>query len=314
MLDKIKQWFNGLKKKFNCKRKKVHKADKRELYARILAAFMIFWTLASVFGFIGFARSCDNDRNVTAGAVSNTQFQTTPKTYAVIPAGTIFYTSSGQGIPLRFSSFLPYVSLRFPENSIYGYSKPVVYTFSIVNNSVLSDDSYMYSGMNVMYVETLVNIDNSNGDMYRFRTTNVFYLPLYGYAANSNTINISGSLLNINHLTYDSSGAVEYWNNVNYECLSSTIQIVSEPEYSFQEGYDLGYQVGYEAGESVGYIDGVDDSNTYTFSSLISSIVDVPIRAFSSLFNFEVLGINLASFFFSLLTICIVLLIVKFVF
>lgn len=54
-------------------------------------------------------------------------------------------------------------------------------------------------------------------------------------------------------------------------------------------------------------------SNTYTFNSLISSVIDVPIRAFTSLFNFELLGVNLANFFFAILTVCIVLAIIKFI-
>ena len=77
--------------------------------------------------------------------------------------------------------------------------------------------------------------------------------------------------------------------------------------------YNKGLESGIKFGYADGYSKGVEDSNNYTFTSLISSVVDVPIRAFTSLFNFEILGINLANFFFALLTICLVLAIIKLV-
>lgn len=84
-------------------------------------------------------------------------------------------------------------------------------------------------------------------------------------------------------------------------------------------GYDNGYDIGFEdghnegfsEGKDVGYYYGVADAGDYSFFSLISSLIDAPIQAFTGLFNFELLGVNLASFFFALLTVCVVLTIVK---
>lgn len=87
----------------------------------------------------------------------------------------------------------------------------------------------------------------------------------------------------------------------------------------FKEGYDSGYSIGenvgydkgYTTGNNVGYnngynagrIDGIADANNYSFFSLISAVIDVPVQAFMGLFNFELLGVNLADFFLSLLTL-----------
>ena len=45
--------------------------------------------------------------------------------------------------------------------------------------------------------------------------------------------------------------------------------------------------------------------------SLIGSVIDVPVNAFTSLLNFEVLGVNLLAFITGLLTLAVVIFIVK---
>lgn len=92
---------------------------------------------------------------------------------------------------------------------------------------------------------------------------------------------------------------------------------------SYQDGYNsglsdgeaLGYNKGYNAGDSVGYSrgynDGANSANNYTFFSLVSAVIDAPIQAFMGLFNFEILGINLAGFFTGLLTLAFIITIVR---
>lgn len=82
-------------------------------------------------------------------------------------------------------------------------------------------------------------------------------------------------------------------------------------KYGQQLGYDNGYSAGNEAGSasgySAGYAEGVAASNTYSFSALIGSVIDVPLHVFKSMFDFEVFGVNLTTFFLSLLTVCIII-------
>ena len=88
------------------------------------------------------------------------------------------------------------------------------------------------------------------------------------------------------------------------ECLEDMSLLLNE---QYQKGYDTAYALA----KRIGFNQGVLSSNKNTFASLITSAVDVPIKAFTSLFNFEILGVNLANFFFALLTCCLVLAIVK---
>ena len=95
----------------------------------------------------------------------------------------------------------------------------------------------------------------------------------------------------------------------------------------YEEGYNVGYSDGYSSGSSVGYNNGysagldagynngydagLEVGNNYTFSSLFGAVIDVPVNAFKSLVNFELLGVNLLGLFTGLLSFGIIILIVK---
>lgn len=76
-------------------------------------------------------------------------------------------------------------------------------------------------------------------------------------------------------------------------------------------GYKQGYSVGDTQGYNRGYTAGANSANNYTFTKLIGAVVDVPVQTFISLFNFELLGINLAGFFTGLLTVAFIITVVK---
>lgn len=79
------------------------------------------------------------------------------------------------------------------------------------------------------------------------------------------------------------------------------------------EGYKNGYNVGKNEGYNLGYNEGLDGSGRWSFNNLLTSVIDVPLKAFTSLFNFEILGVNLSGFFLGLLTCCIVIGIIRFI-
>lgn len=78
-----------------------------------------------------------------------------------------------------------------------------------------------------------------------------------------------------------------------------------------EQGETSGYTDGFEAGKNEGYWDGyeqaIENDDRYNFTNLIASVIDVPVKTFTSLFNFEILGVNLSGFFLGLLTCCIVI-------
>lgn len=83
----------------------------------------------------------------------------------------------------------------------------------------------------------------------------------------------------------------------------------------YSEGESVGYNNGYNVGQNVGYNNGysagMEDSNQYTFLSLLSATIDAPIKYFQSLFNFELLGVNLQGFLTGLFTLCVIVTIFK---
>lgn len=82
---------------------------------------------------------------------------------------------------------------------------------------------------------------------------------------------------------------------------------------TYEQGFNAGQTNGYDQGYNIGYNKGISDSNVYSFSSLMSSVIDAPIKAVMSAFDFEFLGTNMRSFLYSLLTIALVLFVVKIV-
>ena len=77
------------------------------------------------------------------------------------------------------------------------------------------------------------------------------------------------------------------------------------------DGYSSGYNSGITVGYNNGYNEGVEHGSDYTFTSLVSSFIDVPVQTFMGLFNFELLGVNLAGFFTGLLTLAFILTVVR---
>lgn len=85
----------------------------------------------------------------------------------------------------------------------------------------------------------------------------------------------------------------------------------------YQKGTSNGYSTGYDKGKkdgfNTGYSKGVGESNDYTFLGLLSACIDAPITYFTSLFNFELLGVNLSAFLTGLFTLCVIVTIVRLV-
>lgn len=77
----------------------------------------------------------------------------------------------------------------------------------------------------------------------------------------------------------------------------------------FQDGKQEGIQEGIVIGKEEGFQEGLEKNNS--FYSLFSAIIDVPIKAFTSLFNFEIFGQNLTNFFLALITFAVVIKIVQ---
>lgn len=179
------------------------------------------------------------------------------------------------------------------------------------------------------YITSYVNIpagqfvDDFNGANTRVMYINYiryFGLDLFGNIDTTNFIEIAipfltgGDPVNI----YAYTTRTYYFTRVDTESATYSAGYNAGYDLGVSAGQTAGYNTGYSDGDSVGYNRGynvgVNSTNTYSFTNLISAVLDAPINAFTSLFNFEILGVNLSSFLLALFTICVVLTVIKFIF
>lgn len=70
----------------------------------------------------------------------------------------------------------------------------------------------------------------------------------------------------------------------------------------YKDGNSTGYANGYNSGYDAGYFAGLSEPGSNGFFNLITTVIDVPITAFSSLLDFSILGVNMKGFVLSLLS------------
>ncbi|HIU06668.1 MAG TPA: hypothetical protein IAC46_03685 [Candidatus Onthoplasma faecigallinarum] len=156
-------------------------------------------------------------------------------------------------------------------------------------------------------------------------------VPLYFQFGNAVIVNFS------NNTSYSFNMADDYFDYIDLTVYSSdyirsidvlilnpdvsNIGLAFSADYSIaydkgyydgnKEGSTNGYNTGYDTGYYNGYNEGINDSNAYTFTNLIGSVLDAPISAFTSLLNFDILGVNLLAFISGLFTLAIIIFIIK---
>ena len=161
--------------------------------------------------------------------------------------------------------------------------------------------------------------------------------------ATTGYVSVGGWLTNYTSLTYLNTLSESETNRVYYELdynmFYDTLVLLVGADSSFNDGYSIGYNVGseegfnsgrdvgytegkvdgYADGKRDGYIEGLrDGENTdATINSIYTGILAIgfiPINFFLAIFNFEILGINLSEFVSSILSVCVVIIIIKRVF
>lgn len=87
-----------------------------------------------------------------------------------------------------------------------------------------------------------------------------------------------------------------------------------------QAAYNNGFSAGvnsvnkndiFNQGYTKGFRDGGSKSSNYTFMSLLGAVIDAPISAFTGMFDFTLLGVNLRSFILAMLTLAIVIVLIR---
>lgn len=101
--------------------------------------------------------------------------------------------------------------------------------------------------------------------------------------------------------------------------------LTNDPYGAIQTAYDSGWEnskkyydnyygvngTGYNTIYNAGYSAGLDADTPYTFGYLMSSVIEAPLNAVLSIFNFDFLGVNFKNVITLILTLCIIIAIVR---
>lgn len=207
--------------------------------------------------------------------------------------------------------------------------------FSVVFQSPISplyfENGYTNFSVRLIGVYDYISLGN-NTSQYTF----YFTLSCTGYA---NTFNASTNVVfndSVNVQSYSASSLTDLLLNINWNGVVSqeNSDYINGYNAGYQEGYSQGYREGgtdvnvydnayhegYTSGESygysVGYTDGFTDGQSVdsTVQTIFSGFVTVgllPIDVLLTIFNFEILGINVSYLVSALFTICLTILLVK---
>lgn len=246
------------------------------------------------------------------GSIGNSVLVMPYTSYIRVESGQAyaFKVSTVQSAGGTFMVFFTY------DSSFWDYENPFISSYTIYTGP------YIYTGANVENLNWPTAFNNTNligkactRVQYRMGTKGIFFeLLFFSKSGETSTDMISERtvytdkgkdlLLGADYQGgYDDGYAYGYSDGEKFGQQSG-----------YADGYKAGFAVGETSGKNTGYQEGVSAANDYSFFSLISAVVDVPIQAFTSLFDFEILGINMQSFFLSLMTVCVIIAVLRLIF
>ena len=196
-----------------------------------------------------------------------------------------------------------YDSLSFDSVSYYNFS--FEYDFSNISSCSFnySSDIYFYDGDDGAINDLFYYFYGDNQMIY---TTGTYTCVngLYGYMG---TINLSSNFDDYKmFFESDSDAAWQNGYDTGYE--SGKIYQKEEDQEALTTQYNNGYSIGYSEGETAGYNKGkIEAENTSdTFENLFFGILDAPFKVFKEIFDFEILGIHVASVGCAILAIVLI--------
>lgn len=216
------------------------------------------------------------------------------------------------------SHYYPY-KVVYPENFTVlmndsKYVVPSMVTFSIDQPD--SNSSYYYMNGNTrvdilpenIYSELRISIALRDNDRSLITISFPEYFSSDDILANWTGLPVgnAGEIIAQYHLG-DSVNYDEGYNNGFLDGFTDANNTLVTDSKSYREGYSSGRTAGY----STGYNDGTQAAGNYTFFSLISSVIDVPIQAIKGLLDFNLFGVDMSSLYLSLFTLCIVIMVIK---
>lgn len=200
------------------------------------------------------------------------------------------------------------------------------YFLTITDNVNLFNSFYYYSmndDADVMNLYIDMNL-NLIGHYFTATYSNVvadfpyrdIYNRIYSSFENQKAYYLTaGGINNTFQRHYTSSNTVHTLNAIynDGELFKASYNSVSNENFTngYNQGYKEGEKNGYSNGYSNGLNDGIKDNTIFNIFNGILNIAMVPVNFFLSIFNFEILGVNMAGFVSALLTISIIIFLLR---
>lgn len=218
-------------------------------------------------------------------------------------------------------------NLPFPINT----DSSKTYTFAFINKtgscSSTASGNVWAIGLNSPLLS--IRCDTSTNDYITYKGGSMSNLSLW--------VNIKGNTgssgtTTFNNFSFQIAVFEGNWSGVTYYSRPGEILFYSSEGYNENEvyanGYDNGYSVGSTEGNRIGYNEGYEAGQTYAFDNgyqqgynegyingtgedntlvgMVTAIIETPFNMFADIFNVNFLGVNLASFFFSIISVLII--------
>lgn len=253
--------------------------------------------------------------------------------------GSLYDSSWGYKYKVDNTSYSSFVDMgKIPKVAYADYGINLNTLFSMAKEKNSSVGAYE------IYVKPPKNITGNQSYTILNYSFNKWYIYSFGamlddnfvYTGNIPIVPLEPSLPIVGSRSYSFDGEINvlvfnsFYDNTNdYGYLTnlsgvdaSILESVGIDNYNkgFNQGQKEGYEEGFTTGRTEGYTIGFNEgyaSSSGTGNSLVGmiyAIVDAPFKVLKDSMNFNFLGINVADFIFSALTMIIVIKIFKFVF
>ena len=288
--------------------------------------FTVFATIASLFTLYGQTNSNNHDYSHLVGYRHSSSSESNDDyvQYSVHSANTGLGTTQAW----QFNS------LSYLMNGDSGYDKHLrYYICSDVTNQV-----------ELGYLEFyLYNAGDTGGHLYptieaHFSETFNFQLSVDWAITNSDFPSITpfefqkvfdfsrSSDINYQYIQQEDSSMYTIYTNANGKNATRFLlngvpmdnDAWSKANTNYENGYWDGYNEGYDDGKDYGYVHGYADGQDnqmnpemFTIFNGILNVAMIPVNVFLGIFNFEVFGINISALVASLLSICILVVVIR---
>ena len=282
----------------------------------------------------------------------NTQLQLNYKDpdFGGAPTPVISY-DPGDPIPWDLNGYsfdtrdVPYVVKNTTYKDRYLYEYEIL--LDLTYDNVVPEGLYLYyeavnCTVTIMYTSTIPTYDADTGTTYERQetVTVVFDDSLSSQGSIPFTSSLGGTVgdrLTFVRVRFTGQptwlgapiheGSVSIVSNDNPSFILGSEQgyekgVIVGSEEGYKDGYKDGHYEGYNSGTRDGYANGredgyyqgrSDEQEQSGFFGMISAVVDVPVRAFKSLFNFEILGTDMTSFALSIVSLSLIVAVIKMV-